>query len=216
MIKKLFQVGAVLLTSLAAVTGWAQDASGGFRRVAVIACNPPGWTDEARRYELEGTTVLQYDVGDDGRPSSVRVTRGSGWKVLDHMAIRDIESCRFEQTSDPQVVRAGLMVAYEWKLADNGQTPEPAALVAGSCQASKSPYFGAFLPVTGKLVRRADGIAVRFLLDEAGNTFGMKTEETDPAAVSAASAFIQSCRFTPATLDGKPARGNLYGWLIVK
>ncbi|MDQ1919020.1 energy transducer TonB [Massilia pseudoviolaceinigra] len=214
MVKKLFQVSAVLVTSLAAATGWAQDAGGAFRRPAVIACNPSGWTDEARRYELEGTTVLQYDVDDDGRPSSVRVTRGSGWKILDHMAIRAIESCRFEQTSDPQVVRAGLTQTYRWKLADNGQTPVPAALVASSCQ--PSVYFGAFLPVTGNLIRRADGIAVRFLLDEGGNTFGMKSEETDPAVVSAASALIKSCRFTPAMLDGKPARGNMYGWLIVK
>jgi len=213
-IKKMFQFTAVLVTLFAAATGFAQEASGAYRRPAVIACEPPQWAPEAMRYELEGTTILQFDVDDEGRPTSIQVVRKSGWKILDHMAVSAMEGCRFEATSDPLVVRTGLRAPYNWKLEDNEQRPVPAALVAGSCKATEN--FGGFIPVTGKLRLRTDGLLVRFLLDEAGHTFGIKLEETHSAPVTAATEYIKSCRFTPATLDGKPIRGNLQGWLTDK
>jgi len=199
---------------LPAINGWAQNAEGKIRRPTVIACEPGQWTDEALRYELEGTTVLQYDVDDEGRPAAIQIARKSGWRVLDHMAIRALESCRFEPSADPQVVRAGLRVPYNWTLTDNDERPVPAALIAGSCPPSNE--LSEFLAIKGKVKPRDDGILVRFLLDAEGNTFGIKLEETHPAPVNVATAFIRSCRFSPATLNGKPVRGNLSGWLIMK
>jgi len=210
----MFQCTAWLATLFAVATGFAQDGSGGYRRPSVIACEQPEWAPEALRYELEGTTTLQYAVDDDGRPTSIRVVRSSGWKILDNMSIRAMEGCRFEASSDPQVIRTGLRAPYNWKLEDNEQRPVPAALVAGSCQASE--FLDGFLPVTGKLRPREDGLLVRFLLDETGHAYGIKLEVTHPVPVTEATAYIKSCRFTPATLDGKPIRGNLQGWLRFK
>ncbi len=213
-IKKMLQLTAVLATLLPAVTGWAQEADGAVRRPARIGCQPPLFTKEALRYELEGTTVLQYDVDDSGRASSVRVTRSSGWKVLDQMAVKAVGTCRFEQTADPQVVRTGLTMPFNWTLGTQGQQPVPAALVAGSCQAS--PQFSAFEPFRGAVVARPGGVLVRFLVDDGGKTFGLKLEDADPALVTEATAFIASCRFAPATHEGRPVHGNLTGWLVRK
>jgi hypothetical protein len=79
-----------------------------------------------------------------------------------------------------------------------------AALLPGSCAPSK--HLEKFLPIKGKCIPRDDGILVRFLLDAEGSTFGIKVEKTHPAPVNLATAYIQSCRFSPAMLDG-----NRYG-----
>lgn len=213
-VKQLLSTATLLALFSPSVNVWAQYLEAPIRRPTLIACNPPEWSQEARRYELEGTTVLQYSVDGEGRPSSVRVARSSGWKILDQMAIRAMGGCRFEPPIDPNIVRTGLRIPYDWKLEDNGQRVEQAALVPDSCTPSK--HLEKFLPIKGKLVPRDDGILVRFLLDENGNTFGIKVEETDPAPINVATAYIQSCRFSPAMLDGKPVRGNLLGWLILK
>ncbi len=212
--KQFLKISVALAILLPTIHSWAQSADVGIRRASLIACDPPVWTQEALRYELEGTTVLQHDVDDDGRPSSVRVARSSGWKVLDHMAIRAMASCRFSPSTDPQVVRNGLKTPYNWQLTNNDQIPLQAALVAGSCP--PSAHLGEFLAFTGKVKPRQDAILVRFLLDEKGNPFGIKVEETDPAPLNMATAFINSCRFSPATLEGRPVRGNLSGWLTLK
>lgn len=197
-----------------AVNTWAQYSEAPVRRPTLIACTPAEWTQEARRYELEGTTVIQYSVDDEGRPTAVRVARSSGWKILDQMAVRAMAGCRFEPPLEPNIVRTGLRTPYHWKLEDNGQLPEQAAILPDSCAPSKD--IEKFVPNKGKLNPRDDGILVRFLLDEKGNIFGIKVEETDPAPINVATAYLQSCRFSPATLDGKPVRGNLSGWLVLK
>ncbi len=194
---------------------WAQNSDTGFRRPTAIACTPAQWPDEARRYELEGTTVLQYDVDDQGHPSAIRVSRSSGWKVLDYAAVGAMRSCRFQPSTDPMVVRTDLKIPVEWTLGNNGELPPASArLIPDSC--APSPYFGAFVPFTGKVPPRDNGILVRFLLDEKGNTFGIKVEETDRAPINMATNFIRSCRFSPATKDGMSVHGNLTGWLIMK
>lgn len=208
-----FRIATAVGLLFTAVNSWAQNSEAKFRLPTLIACNQHAWTDEARRYQLEGTTVMQYSVDDEGRPSSVRVVRSSGWKILDHMALRNLESCRFEATVDPSIVRTGLKIPYDWKLEDIAQPPVPAALLSGSC--SPSEHIEKFLPIKGKFIPHDDGILVRFLLDEEGKTFGIKVEETDPAPVSVATSYIRSCRFSPAMLDGKPVRGNLSGWLVL-
>ncbi|WP_167236876.1 energy transducer TonB [Massilia genomosp. 1] len=214
MIKSIYRVAAVLVTLLAAVTGRAQEAAGELYEPSLIGCQTPQWVPEAMRYELEGSTVLSYEVDDRGRPASIRIARSSGWKIVDQMSIRTLSSCRYEVPAGPQAVPARLRKAHDWALRDNGQAPSPAALVEGSCQASA--LFGGFTPFTRKVIARDDAMLVRFLLDEAGKPFGIKFEESDPARVSAASAFIESCRFTPATVAGRAVRGNLYGWLSLK
>jgi hypothetical protein len=128
------------------------------------------------------------------------------------MSLRALDGCRFEATVDPNVVRTGLKIPYDWKLEDV-QPIVPAALISGTCAASE--HIERFVPIKGKFTPNNDGILVRFLLDEKGKTFGIKVEETHPAPVSIATAYIQSCRFSPAMLDGKPVHGNISGWLVL-
>lgn len=205
---------AALAMLLPAINGWAYQTDGPIRRPTLISCPPAEWDQEARRYDLEGTNIVQYSVDEEGRPVGVGVVRSSGWKILDYMAIRATKGCRFEASTDPNVVRAGLRSPFNWKLDAIDETPVPAALVPGSCQATT--HLADFRPFTGKVIPRHDAILVRFLLDDQGRTFGIKFEESDPSFVSAGTAFIQSCRFSPAMLNGRPVHGNLYGWIMFK
>jgi TonB family protein len=186
----------------------------GLRDPLATHCGPPFYPIEAARYELEGTTWLAVDLDDAGRPSQVRLHRGSGWKVLDDMALRILKNCRFDPAGDSQVRRRDIKMAYKWALAPSAEKAVAASLVAGSCQASDR--FSAFRALSGD-VTGSEGVLVRFLVDPAGKPFGIKFEsDTPPASQQAGAAWLASCSFTPAQGKAGPARGQLYGRLIPK
>lgn len=212
MTKQLLSFAAALALSALANPALAQND--GLRDPLATHCAAPIFPIEAARYELAGTTWLAVDLDDDGRPGNVRLHRGSGWKVLDDMALRGLKTCRFDPAGDPQVRRRDIKMAYQWKLGPSGERGTPAALVAGSCQASER--FSAFRALSGD-VTGSEGLLVRFLVDPAGKPFGIKFEnDTTPADQQAGAAWLASCSFTPARGKAGPAPGNLYGRLIPK
>jgi TonB family protein len=211
-IKQLLSFAAALALSALANPALAQND--GLSDPLATSCGAPVYPVEAARYELVGTTWLAVDLDDDGRPAEVRLHRGSGWKLLDDMAVRRLNGCRFDPAGDPRVRRKDIKMAYKWQLAPSGEKSTPAALVAGSCQASDR--FSAFRALSGD-VTGSEGVLVRFLVDPAGKPFRIKFEnDTPPASQQAGAAWLASCSFTPAQGKAGPAPGNLYGRLIPK
>lgn len=212
MVKRLSKLPAALVLSALTIPAWAQND--GLRDPLAKQCAAPVYPIEAAHYELEGTTWLAVDLNDDGSPGKVQLHRSSGWKVLDDMALRQLRSCRFDRAGDPGIRRRDIKMAYKWALGPSAEKGSPAALVAGSCQASD--HFSAFRPMSGD-VSGSEGVLVRFLVDTAGKPYRIKFEDdTIPATQLAGAAYLESCSFTPARAKGGVGSGNLYGRLVPK
>ena len=81
------------------------------------ACALPAYPKSAIRAEEEGTTTLALMVGTDGRVSSARVERSSGYRDLDRAAVDALTLCRFKPATCNGVPEAGwAQLAYVWKL----------------------------------------------------------------------------------------------------
>jgi protein TonB len=212
--KQLLRVSAALLLSVTSACGWAQTKDNPIRMPKPLSCEKPVWNTEAVRYELEGDTVVKFDLDEDGRPLNPRTARSSGWTLLDTMSERAVSTCRYAPPTDPAAMRTGLLVNFDWKLAPHRQTTVSASLVAGSCPASER--FADFRPLTGS-VRGSEGVLVRFLLDAAGKPFSVHIEgNRSPEVYKDAVAYLGACRFTPETTSSVPGLGNMVGRLIPK
>ena len=210
---QLFKLSAVVVLSLASNASWAQHG-GALRQPAALGCEQPVWDREARRYEIEGETVLGFDLDDEGRPTKARVLRSSGWKLLDDMSLRAIGTCRYAPPRDPATERSGLKTAFVWKLHASDSGEIPARFVEGSCPTSER--FAGFRPLSGD-VRRSEGLLVRFLVDPQGAPYGVKFEGELPRPTrEAAEAYLAACRFTPSYWNAKAYPGNLFGRLLPK
>ena len=194
---------------------WAQDSAGALREPKALACEKPAWNREALRYELEGLTAIAFDLDDAGLPTNARIERSSGWRLLDRMSLDAVSSCRFAPPADPAFKRTGLKSIFSWKLsAPPGEKRVEASFVAGSCAASDR--YTDFRPLSGD-VTRSEGLLVRFLLNPVGKPFGVYIEgNASPEVYQAAVAYLESCRFTPASANSVPGPGNMVGRLLPK
>jgi len=205
---------AALLLALASTASHAQDDPAAQRQPKALACATPVMPKEALRYELSGETRLLLDLDDAGKPTNLRVTRSSGWRMLDAASVKAAATCRYAPPTDPAFKRADIKAVYNWSISPPRANQVPAALVAGSCPVSDR--FADFRPLAGD-VTASEGLLVRFVLDSAGKPFGIFTEgDSSPELYQAAVAYLGACRFTPATEDGRPGHGNLFGRLLPK
>ncbi|MDO5504703.1 MAG: TonB family protein [Pseudoxanthomonas suwonensis] len=77
----------------------------------------PSYPREALRNRESGTVLLRVDVGTDGRPANVSVTRGSGSRDLDRAAVRAVQRWRFEPARrGGQVVMGTLDIPIDFTL----------------------------------------------------------------------------------------------------
>jgi protein TonB len=188
----------------------AQTEANVMRMPKALSCDQPEWDKEARRYELEGKTMVGFDLDDEGRPVNPHTIRSSGWKLLDRMSERAVTTCRYAPPSDPAAMRKGLAIAFTWKLAPRPGNAPPSALVADSCPVSDR--YTDFRPFSGA-VPDGEGLLVRFLLTSTGSPFGVHIEgNSSPDTYQSAVAYLNACRFTPAGTRLVP--GNLTGRLI--
>jgi len=156
------------------------------------SCTVPEWPREAVRYEIEGTTALQFQVGADGSVRNAEVKQGSGWSLLDQAALAGLARCRFKPGL--AAAREGTVypLQYAWTL--EGPAPLRPMLVPGSCGPSQR-----FLRYDN-LEQRPDGrasIKLRFLVDSAGKAQRIVPEAAhfDAAVVRDAVSWLQTCRF---------------------
>lgn len=181
--------------------------------VSPANCAQPQWPAEARRYEIEGTTTIRFEIGSDGKVLRPVVAQGSGWNILDEAALQGIVRCVFQP--DLQAVRqhTAFPLQYVWKL--SGVAAVRPTLVADSCQ--PSGRFATF--------READqhpsdqnGILLRFLLNAEGAPTRVVAEPNDqpPALVAQAAEYLQSCRFAYAAGQAGERTDTAFGRVLLK
>jgi protein TonB len=93
----------------------------GAMRSAVLAdansCATPPYPASAARNGDTGIVTLALLVGADGRVTSSRVQKSSGFRELDKAAVNALSLCKFKPAMNNGVPEAGWgQIAYEWKL----------------------------------------------------------------------------------------------------
>lgn len=176
------------------------------------SCTTPEWPREARRYEVDGITVLHFQIAADGSIEDARVDKSSSWQLLDDAALRSLVKCKFKPGLD-EAERSTYPIQFVWTL--SGPAMLRPALVPDSCATSArfTGFEGFNRGATG-----ASGVLVRFLVDPVGMPFGVKVEagKSDAAALVAATDFIRSCKFAiDPTLPGERT-DTVFGRVLVK
>lgn len=174
------------------------------------SCTTPEWPREARRYEVDGITIVHFQIGADGSVGEAKVVKSSSWQLLDDAALRSLEQCKFKP-SLAEAERNTYPIQFVWTL--SGPPMIRPALVPDSCADSRkfTGFEGFNRTATGR-----DGVLVRFLVDPAGAPFGVKGEGGDPGSVGAAADFIRTCKFAidPALPGDKT--DTVFGRVMVK
>ena len=65
-------------------------------------CSTPRYPRAGRENELEGTTVLNFQINADGRATNARLGKSSGWAVLDEAALEALSVCEFKPQDPPK------------------------------------------------------------------------------------------------------------------
>jgi protein TonB len=163
------------------------------------SCTTPAWPQEARRYEVEGITLLHFHINEAGGIEEAKVARSSSWKMLDDAAMASLVKCKFKPGLDEADRDAVFPVQFVWTLA-GAQVNRP-QLVPGSCAASER--FAGFAEFD-RTPSGTDGVLVRFLVDAEGRANGIKAEGVEGALAQAAVEYVASCKFAvDATARGE-------------
>lgn len=177
------------------------------------SCTTPEWPNEARRYEIDGITVLNFGIDAEGNIEDARIEHSSGWQLLDAAALRSLIKCKFKPGLD-ETDRASIYpVQFVWTL--TGPAAIRPELVAGSCE--PSTRFTGFERFNRK-PSAADGVLVRFLVNEEGTPYGAKAEPADGQALLARAAldYIQACKFMADPAVPGERTDTVYGRVLVK
>jgi len=168
--------------------------------VTPASCTVPEWPREALRYEIEGTTTLQFQIGKDGAVRNVQVKQGSGWSILDQAALAGVARCRFKPGLEAAREGTEFPVQYAWTL--EGPAPQRPTLLPGSC--ARSRHFLRYDDFDKRVDGRA-AIKLRFLVDAEGKPQRIVPEAAQfaPVVVGDAVNWLQTCRFgIPAKAAG--------------
>ena len=156
------------------------------------SCTTPEWPQEARRYEVEGITLLHFRIGADGAIESAEIAKGSSWKLLDDAALRSLIKCKFKPGLDESERAMTFPVQFVWTL--TGPSSVRPQLVPESC--AQSPRFAGFQALNREPTDKS-GVLVRFLVNAQGAPNAVKAEAygTDAQAGDEAAKYVQTCRF---------------------
>lgn len=193
---RLAVAGALLCTGAAALPTGMQ-------------CPAPQWPREALRYELEGTTTVEYSAGKDGSVRNVRVLKSSGWRILDAASVQQVSQCtvRPDQARDESSQE---FLQHVWRL-EGAERVRP-LVVAESC--TPTARFDEFSHFTRP---PREGLLVRFLAGDAGMPRAIVVETPAKAdLVAEAIAFVGSCKFVHSPeVPGMPTDAG-YGRALLR
>lgn len=99
----------------------AASANAGTTRSAMLAdasgCVKPNYPAASARNGDAGTVTLALLVGPDGRVTSARIQKSSGFRELDRAALNALSLCQFKPAMNNGVPEAGwAQLAYVWTL----------------------------------------------------------------------------------------------------
>ncbi len=156
------------------------------------SCTAPEWPREALRYEIEGTTTLQFQIGVDGAVRNAQVKQGSGWRILDQAALAGLARCRFKPGLEAAREGTEFPIQYAWTL--EGPAPLRPMLLPGSCAPSR--HFLRYENFDQRTDIRA-AVKLRFLVDAGGKPQRIVAEaaQFDAVVVGDAVNWLQTCRF---------------------
>lgn len=195
----------VRCAAVAAVAAWIASATMAQHGNRVLAhafpakllaspesCTTPEWPKEARRYEVEGITVLHFQIGEDGSIQGAKVARTSSWKLLDDAALQSLVKCRFKPGMAEAEREKIFPVQFVWSF--SGPPSVRPQLVPDSC--APSARFSKFQAYNRNATAR-DGVLLRFLVNSRGEPYGIKAEAHGEhvAAGQAAADYVKTCRF---------------------
>jgi TonB family protein len=163
----------------------------GKHRLPVGDCPAPIWPREAQRYEIEGVARIMFRLLPDGRVSKPRVTKSSGWAILDDATIALAMSCKYTPQQAAEVQGRELPLEFVWIL--EGERVHANMLPATCGPAGRIDGFQPFDRQPGD----ATGVKVRFLIDKAGAPRGIRIEGqgVDPALADEVLGYLGKCRF---------------------
>ena len=175
------------------------------------SCTTPQWPQEARRYEVEGISLLHFRIGADGQVQDAKVAASSSWKLLDDAALRSLVKCRFKAGLDEAERETVFPIQFVWTL--SGPSSARPQLIPGSC--TQSGQFSGFQALN-RTASGKDGVLLRFLVNAAGVPYGVKPElaGVDAGAGQAAAEFIESCKFALDPALGGEQTDTVFGRVV--
>jgi TonB family protein len=198
--------------SLMALSAGALHAAEANQAGKPYDCPIPVLPIAAVRDNLSGDVTLEYQANEQGRFAGIRVLKSSGHRALDKAALVTLSRCKLPVPAAGEAPPSGTM---EFKFGEQVRVAKssPPVLIPGSCAASDR--FTTYVASTYDRVE-APGVSIRFGVSAAGEPTSPASYEHDQALAAEAIAYIQSCRFTPATVNGAPAAGKSDGFIRVK
>lgn len=80
-------------------------------------CAKPDYPSASRRLEEEGTVVLKFLIGVDGKVLQADIEKSSGFNRLDEAARQALSKCQFRAgTVDGKPEQSWATIAYKWRL----------------------------------------------------------------------------------------------------
>lgn len=80
-------------------------------------CETPEYPDESIDMEEEGVSTIRFEIDVDGNVTNAKVTKTSGFNMLDQATIESFSDCKFSpQTVDGTPTKSQSNITYEWKL----------------------------------------------------------------------------------------------------
>ena len=132
-------------------------------------CDKPAWPQEALRREQQGTVTMAFKIGEDGSVVESKVTKSSGYPLLDEAARFGIAKCLFKPgTVDGKPQAAWMQMQYKWTLDQPEKDPALQAAFAEALAAAEggdpqAQFKVAELIRTGKGVKHDDAQAMAWL-----------------------------------------------------
>jgi TonB family protein len=136
------------------------------------SCTKPVWPKEALRNEYQGTVTLSFLIGEDGVVRKSRVTKSSGYPILDLAAQEGLDRCKFKPgTENGKPVEAWTQMQYVWTLDGPNAAQMATALTAARAGAERGEAAAqhklGLIYLNGQGVPRDRGIAKEWLLKAA-------------------------------------------------
>jgi TonB family protein len=181
--------------------------------VSPKSCATPKWPAEARRYEIEGISLLTFRISPEGNVEDAQVVQSSGWEILDSAAIESLVKCQFQPGLEEAEHNDIFPIQFVWTM--TGSPPMRPALVEGSC--APSDRFAGF-KTFDRSATDATGMLVRLLVEPDGSAKGARAESSGRGEELGrlAEEYVQTCRFAvDPTLRGEQT-DTTFGRVIYK